>query len=104
MGAEAGAPVVAAVRAAVAEAAREAEVAEAVVEAAVAVAVQAEAVGLAAVVEAAGALAAEHHLLPNRQARAPELLVNIIKPNHSAGPRLLLVDISRRSLIFLIHP
>ena len=99
---------VAAVRAAVAEAAKEAEVAEAVVEAvveaAVAVAVQAEAVGLAAVVEAAGALAAEHHLLPNRQARAPELLVNIIKPNHSAGPRLLLVDISRRSLIFLIHP
>lgn len=108
MGAEAGAPVVAAVRAAVAEAAREAGVAEAVAE--VAVAVQAEAVGLGAVGEvvevaaAAGALAAEHLLLPNRQARAPELLGKVIKPSRSAGPRLLLVGISHRSLIFSMHP
>jgi hypothetical protein len=98
--AEAEALVVAAVRAAVAEAAREAEVAEAVGEAAVAVAVQAEAVDLAVVVEvaaaaaAAGALAAEHLLLPNRQARAPELLVKVVDPRGSTGSRLLLVGIS----------
>jgi hypothetical protein len=102
VGAEAGAPVVAAVRAVVAEAAREAGVAEA----AVAVAVQAEAVDLAVVVEAAaaaGAKAAEHHFLPNRQARAPELLVKVIKPNRSAGSRLLLVGISCSILIFSVH-
>jgi hypothetical protein len=109
-GAEAEAPVVAEVRAVVAEAAREAgaaeaEVAEAVAE--VAVAVQAEAVDRAAVVEAAAAaaaLAAERRLLQNRQARAPELLTKVIKPNRPAGPRLLLVGISHRSLIFSIHP
>ena len=100
VGAEGEARVVATVRAAVAEAAREAGVAEVVAEVAVAVAVQAEAGDRAAVVEAAeaaaaaGALAAARHLLPNRQARAPELLVKVIKPKRSAGSRLLLVSIS----------
>jgi len=105
----AAAQVVAAVRAAVAEAAREAGVAEAVV----AVAVQAEVVDLAEAVDravvveavaAAGALAAERLLLLNPQARAPELLVSLINSICSAGPRLLLVGISHRSLIFSIHP
>ena len=104
VGAEAEAPVAAAVRAVVAEAARdpgaaEAEVAEAVAEAAVAV--QAEAVDRAVVVAAAAALAAERRLLLNRQARAPDEVIN---PSRSAAPRLLLVGISHRSLIFSIHP
>jgi hypothetical protein len=107
----AGARVAAAVLAAVAEAARAvgvAEAAEVVAEAAVAVAVQvqAEAVARAVVVEvaaAAGALAAERRLLPNRQARAPELLKKFISPNCSAGPRLLLVGTSHSSLVFSIH-
>jgi hypothetical protein len=89
--------VAAAVRAAVAEAAREAEAAEVVGEAAVAVAVQAEAVDLVEVVEAAavaGALAVERRLLLNRQARAPELLMKVIKPNRPADPRLLLLGMS----------
>ena len=53
---------------------------------------------------AAGALAAERLLLLNPQARAPELLVSLINSICSAGPRLLLVGISHRSLIFSIHP
>ena len=82
--------------AAVAEAAWEAEVGEAAAAVAAEAAIQAEAVDLAVVVEAveaAGAKAAEHHFLPNRQARAPELLVKVINPICSAGPRLLLVGI-----------
>jgi hypothetical protein len=63
----------------------------------VAVAVQVEAVDLAEVVEAAavaGARVAERLLLPSHQARAPELLVKVIKPNRSVDPRLLLLGIS----------
>jgi hypothetical protein len=106
--AEAEAPVVAAVRAAVAEAAKEAGVAEAAV--AVAVQVQAEAVDLVEVVEVvevaavAGARVAERRHLPNQQARAPELLAKVIKPNRCVDPRLLLLGISNCSLIFSIHP
>ena len=105
----AAAQVVAAVRAAVAEAAREAGVAEAVV----AVAVQAEVVDLAEAVDravvveavaAAGAPAAERLLLLNPLARAPELLVSLINSICSAGPGFLLAGVSHRSLIFSIHP